>query len=108
MAQIIRRKEDNMVLFLLDDLDVVTLDSEDGLTLNLCSTPKSQTDLLGQQITDALFEIVTGITQPNLPHRFYGQEVDKWDGTTWTQDADALVLFRANDTWQEPQPHNLI
>jgi hypothetical protein len=108
MAQIIRRKEDNIVLFLFDDLDVVTLDSEEGLIVNLCSTPKSQNDLLGQQITDTLFEIVTGITHPNLPHRFYGQDVDKWDGTTWTQDADQLALYRANDSWQEPLPHNLV
>ena len=106
MAQIVRKKDDNMVLFLFDDLDTITLDS-DGLSVNLCSTPKSQVDMTGPVITDTDYEILT-VVQPNLPRRFYGIEVDKWDGTAWTQDATALAAFRSNPQWQEPLPHNLI
>jgi hypothetical protein len=106
MAQLIRRKEDSMVLFMLDNLDTIELDS-DGLSVNLCSTPKGQVDLTASYVTTANYEIVS-VAKEHLPHRFYGEEVDKWDGTTWTQDADALTGFRANDSWHEPQPHNLI
>ena len=106
MAQIVRKKDDNMVLFLFDDLDNITVDS-DGLSVNLCSTPRYQVDMTGSLVTDTDYEILT-VVQPHLPRRIYGVEVDKWDGTTWTQDADALVLFRANEGWQEPLPHNLV
>ena len=77
MAQIVRKKDDNMVLFLFDDLDNITVNS-DGLSVNLCSTPKYQVDMTGSLVTDTDYEILT-VVQPHLPRRFYGVEVDKWD-----------------------------
>ena len=89
MAQIIRRKSDNVVEFIFDKYDTITLEAT-GMTVNLGSTTRPIDLVTAPYVANATtHEIVKDITPPA---RFWPYEIMKYDGS-WTTDEDRKTAY---------------
>ena len=89
MAQIIRRKSDNVVEFIFDKYDTITLETT-GMTVNLGSTPKPIDWVTAVYIANTTtHELVKDITPPA---RFWPYGILKYDGS-WTTDEDRKTAW---------------
>ena len=89
MAQIIRRKSDNVVDFIFDKYDTITLEAT-GMTVNLGSTTRPIDWVTAPYVANATtHEIVKDITPPA---RFWPYEIMKYDGS-WTTDEDRKTAY---------------
>ena len=89
MAQIIRRKADNVVEFIFDKYDTITLEAT-GLTISYASTEKA-VDLvtLPQVANTTTHELVKDITPPA---RYWPYDILKYDGS-WITDEDRKTAY---------------
>ncbi len=104
MAQIIKQKDNNIVWYIFDEKDKLTLDA-DKMTVSFTGKVQNEVDMIDPSIKSATHEIVTGITPPI---RFYGSGFTTYDGSSFTVDTTALNARIAEDeVWVDPPILNI-
>ena len=104
MAQIIKQKDDNVVAFIFDEKDTLTLDA-DQLAVSYTGKIGSEVDMIAPLVNSTTHEIVSGVTPPT---RFYGGGFTTYDGSSFTVDTTALNARIAEDpAWVDPPILNI-
>lgn len=89
MAQIIRRKADNVVEWIFDKYDTITLEAT-GMTINYASTEKEWDFVTAPHVANSTtHELVQDVTPPA---RFWRYDIMKYDGS-WTEDEDRKTAY---------------
>jgi|TARA_R110000824_G_scaffold398097_1_gene601753 hypothetical protein len=89
MAQIIRRKADNVVEFIFDKYDTITLEAT-GMTVSFGNTEKAVDYVTAPHVANTTtHELVQDVTPPS---RFWRYDIMKYDGS-WTTDEDRKTAY---------------
>ena len=89
MAQIVRRKSDNVVEFIFDKYDTITLEAT-GMTICYGNTPNVIDGITAPYVANTTtHELVQDVTPPA---RFWRYDIMKYDGS-WTTDEDRKAAY---------------